>query len=357
MRIAIPREVKPREGRVALVPDAVADLVLAGHEVTVEAGAGVASGFRDEDYRQAGATIAKDAAATYGAGELVVKVKEPVPEEVKHLRADQILFCYLHLAANPELARGLQRVGLTAVAFETVTAGDQLPLLRPMSQIAGRLAVQAGAYLLHGDQGGRGVMLGGLAGAPRGRVTVVGAGVAGMEAVRLAAASGAEVVVFDRLAGKLHEAHLIGANVTAYYPQQSTLARVLEETDLFVGAVLVPGRRAPRIVRRSDVVRMPEGSVAVDVSVDQGGCMETTRPTNYDAPTYVAEGVTHFAVTNMPGAVPRTASQALSGSLSEYLHVLTERDWDRHDGLAEGINVRAGEIVHPAVRAELEETN
>lgn len=355
MHIAIPRETKPREGRVALIPDAVADLILAGHQVTVEQGAGIASGFGDDAYQEAGAMIAPDAATAYAAGDLVIKVKEPAAEELRHLRKDHLLFCYLHLAANPELARALTDIGLTALAFETVTTGGQLPLLTPMSRIAGRLAIQAGAYLLHGDQGGRGVLLGGLPGAPRGRVTIVGAGMAGMEAIRMAAASGAEVVVFDRLTHKLDEAHLLGPNVTALYPQQSTLSRVLEETDLFVGAVLVPGRRAPRVARTEDIARMPQGSVAVDISVDQGGCMETTRPTTYDAPTYVVQGVTHFAVTNMPGAVPRTASQALSGVLSEYVHALASEHWEQDPALAEGVNVRDGKIVHPAVLAELKD--
>ena len=354
MRIAIPREIKPREGRIALIPEAVADLVRAGYRVTVETGAGTASGFPDQAYEQAGAEIAPDPAAVYQAGELIVKVKEPVSEELQHLRGDHLLFCYLHLAANPALARALQEIGVTAIAFETVAVGDRLPLLAPMSQIAGRLSVQTGAYLLHSEPGGRGVLLGGVPGAHRGRVTVLGAGMAGMEAIRLAAANGAEVMVFDRSPQKLDQANALAPNITALYPQQNVLARILEETDLLIGAVLLPGRRAPKLVRREDIARMPAGAIAIDISVDQGGCMETTRPTTYDAPTYVEEGVIHFAVTNMPGAVPRTASQALSGALSEYLPVLARGEWADHPALAEGVNVREGRIVHAGVKAELE---
>jgi alanine dehydrogenase len=352
MRIGVPKEIKILEGRIALIPDAVADLVQHGHEVFIEHDAGVLSGYSDENFRQAGAQIVPDAKALYDVGEMIVKVKEPQPSELELLRSDHILFSYLHLAAEVELMKGLQQIGLTAVAFETVQLPDgQLPLLAPMSDVAGRVSIQVGTHLLHSPQGGRGILLGGLPAAERGRVVILGAGVAGGNAALYAANIGAEVVVFDRNRTKLERMRALGHNVTALYPYAHSLVEHVKHADLLVGAILLTGERAPKIVTADMVRSMKKGSVIIDISVDQGGCVETTRPTNYENPTFEWEGVIHFGVTNMPGAVPRSASQALSASLIRYVLRLTEFNWeDQHPDLAAGINVKQGRIVHPALQ-------
>ena len=341
------------EGRVALVPEACAELVRQGHEVLVEAGAGVASGYADTAYEAAGARVLPDAAAVYGGAELVVKVKEPVEADLHHLRREHLLFCFLHLAADPGLAERLRGIGLTAVGFETVAVDGRLPLLAPMSQVAGRLAVQVGTTLLHLPQGGRGVLLGGLPAAERGRVVVIGAGAVGGAATAMAAAIGAQVTVFDRKPERLEAMRALGPNVTALYPYRDAVGAAVAAADLVVGAVLVPARRAPRIVHEDMVRRMAPGSVIIDVSVDQGGCVETTRPTTWERPTFVRHGVIHFGVANMPGAVPRSATQALSAVLLPWVARIAHPDW-RSDPVLEGaINVAEGEIVHPALREEL----
>lgn len=351
MRIGIPREIKTLEGRVALVPAACGDLVQAGHEVFVEAGAGIKSGFSDDDFRQVGVEIVDDAAGLYGSAELVVKVKEPVDGDLDHLRGDHLLFCYLHLAAEPELTERLLEIGLTGVAFETVEEDNgALPLLAPMSNIAGRIGVQVGTHLLHQPEGGRGVLLGGLPAADRGHVVVLGAGAAGGNAARLAASSGARVTVFDKRQDRLGEMLEIGANVTALYPYVDTVGEFVSKADLVIGAVLVTGAKAPHVITREMISRMNEGAVVVDISVDQGGCAETTRPTTYAEPTYQIEGVTHFAVTNMPGAVPRTSSQALSAAILPYVQHMARPDWERVEALSRGVNVRDGTLVHPALK-------
>jgi len=350
MRIGIPREVKTLEGRVGLVPAAAAELVRAGHEVAIEQGAGRLSGYSDDDYQVVGVGLQTDAAALYGWAQMVVKVKEPQPQEWPLLRADHLLFCYLHLAAEPALTEALLRIGLTAVGFETVEeAGGRLPLLAPMSDIAGRIAVQAGANLLSAPQGGKGVLLGGLPAAERGHVVVLGAGVAGGSAVATAAALGARVTVFDRNRDKLAAMRALGANVTGLYPYVDAVARSVVTADLLVGAVLVPGARAPHLVGADTVRAMEVGSVVIDISVDQGGCIATTRPTTWAEPTYVWENVVHFGVTNMPGSVPRTASQALSAALIPYAQRLALGTWDGVPSLVQGVNVRDGKIVHPAL--------
>lgn len=354
MKIGIPTEIKPLEGRVGLVPAACAELVRQGHEVLVQAGAGARSGYGDRDYSAAGARVVPDAASLYGEAGLIVKVKEPLDADLAHLRADHILFCYLHLAANRDLAQRLRAMGLTAVAFETVRVGRSLPLLAPMSEIAGRLAVQVGAHLLHQPQGGKGLLLGGLPAASRGHVVVLGAGVAGSAAVEAAATLGARVTVFDISAERMDAMRRVGGNVTALYAYQQAIGETLADADLLIGAVLLPGRRAPHLVTREMLRIMAPGSVAVDISVDQGGCLETTRATTYEAPTYVEEGVIHFCVTNMPGAVPRTSSQALSASLIPHVLRLAQPDWEEDMALMEGVNVRAGVYVNAAVKAEME---
>jgi alanine dehydrogenase len=300
---------------VALNPEACGDLVQAGHSVYVEQNAGRLSGYSDELYAAAGVTITRDAAETYSRAQLIVKVKEPVAGDLALLQSDHLLFCY-------------QAIGLTAVGFETVEADNrQLPLLAPMSDIAGRLAVQIGSNLLQQPAGGKGLLLGGLPGAERGRVVIIGAGNAGGNAAAMAAAMGAEVTVFNRGRERLTAMRSLGNNVTALYPYQDAVRHAVAGADLLIGAILKIGDRAPHVVNRHMVAAMAAGSVIVDISVDQGGCIETTRPTTYENPTYIEEGVLHFAVTNMPGAVPRSASQALSAALLPYVNQIAGTDW------------------------------
>jgi len=350
MRIGIPREIKIQEGRVALLPAAVAELVREGYEIFVEASAGQLSGFPDEQFRAAGAQLVDCAADVYAKSELIVKVKEPVAADLKHLRKDHLLFSFLHLAAEPQLTRSLQEIGLTAIAFETVTDEQQrLPLLMPMSDIAGRLATQIGCNLLHMPQGGKGVLLGGVAMAERGKVVILGAGVAGSGAATLAAALGAEVIVFDRNRERLEQMRRLGNNVSAYFAYQDQIECEVAQADLLIGAVLMVGEKAQHLVSEAMVAKMQPGSVIIDISVDQGGCVETIRATDYDNPTYVLHDVVHFAVTNMPGAVPKTASQALSALLLPYVRVLAAPNWQNHAGLMQGLNVQAGKIIHPSL--------
>jgi len=350
MRIGVPCEIKPREGRVGLIPPACSQLVAAGHAVYIQSGAGVLSGYSDEAYRVAGVIVVDDAAELYGSADLIVKVKEPVEGDLANLRREHLLFSYLHLAAAPQLTQSLCDIGLTGIAFETVQdASGALPLLAPMSDIAGRLAIQLGASLLHQPQGGKGLLLGGVPGTPRGRVTVIGAGTAGGNAARVAAALGAAVTVFDRKLDRLAQMRDLGDNVTALYPYPDSIEQAVVESDLVVGAVLIPGARAPHVVSAAQVARMQAGSVIVDISVDQGGCIETTRPTNYESPTYVVDGVVHLAVTNMPGAVPRSASQALSAAIMPYVLALAAGQLDQNPQLQHGVNVRDGKVCHPAL--------
>lgn len=349
MRIGIPKEIKPREGRVALIPAAAAQLVKHGHQVYLQAGAGMSSGYSDLDYRNVGVRIVDDAVSLYAEVQLVLKVKEPVAAEYGLLREEHILFCFLHLAANPELALVLQDKGLTAVGFETVEDRGRLPVLAPMSEIAGRLAFQIGAVLLHSPQGGRGLLLGGLPSAERGHVVVLGAGNVGCCAVGAAAASGARVTVFARHRESLMRVHDLANNVTALPAYDTLVADAVLSADLLIGAVLVPGARAPRLIGTELVAQMKPGSVIVDVAVDQGGCVETIHATDYDNPTYMQEGVVHFGVTNMPGAVPRTSSQALSNALLPYAMRLAEKESLADPVMRKAVNVSKGRIVHAAV--------
>lgn len=350
MRIGIPREIKPLEGRVALIPEACADLVREGHEVLVQCGAGVASGFPDQDYARLGVTLVDEAQDLYAAAELVVKVKEPWGQEPEWLRPGQLLFSFLHLAADPVLVERMLASGVTALAFETLEARGSLPILAPMSEIAGRLAVQIGAGLLHAPEGGKGLLLGGLAVAEPGQVVILGAGHAGAAAARLAAASGARVIVFDLDIEKLRLMTNFGPNVTGLYPYRDSLEQAVRQADLLIGAVLIPGAQAPRLISRAQVATMAGGSVVVDISVDQGGCIETIRPTTYAQPTYLEEGVVHFAVTNMPAAVPRTASRALCASLFPWVRRLARPDWRVEAALTKAINLDAGQRVLPALQ-------
>ncbi len=350
MRIGIPRELKPREGRVGLIPAACGELVRQGHEVFIEASAGENSGYTDEQYKALGVTVVPTADEVYEQGEMIVKVKEPIGPDLDRLRKEHLLFCYLHLAAEPELTRRLKEIGNTSVAFETVEdQHGRLPLLAPMSDIAGRISIQVATHLLHQPEGGKGILLGGIPAAKRGKVVIMGCGMAGGNAAKLAAGMGAEVVVFDKDPDKLMQAREIGPNVSGLYPHTDDVIEAVKTADIVVGAVLVTGARAPHVVTAEAVRQMQPGSVVVDISVDQGGCVETTRPTTYDDPTYTWEGVTHFTVTNMPGAVPRTASQALSAAIAPYVGRLAQGDWREHPGLVKGLNVEAGKVVHPAV--------
>lgn len=350
MRIGIPRELKPLEGRVGLIPAAAGSLVKAGHTVCIEAGAGIKSGYTDEQYREVGVEVLDGADAVYESAEMIVKVKEPIEADIKRLRKDHLLFCYLHLAAEPELTEALKRIGLTAVAFETVEVDGRLPLLAPMSDIAGRLSAQWATTLLHAPHGGKGVLLGGIPATRRGKAVVMGAGVAGGASARVLAALGAEVTVFDLNMERLEEMRALGPNVTGLYPHVHDVADAVAQADIVIGAVLVTGAKAPRVVTADMVKSMSPGSVVVDISVDQGGCIETTKGTTWDNPTYTWEGVTHFTVTHMPGAVPRTASQALSAAIAPYAAKLAAgKDWRKDEALVKGINVENGKLVHPAL--------
>ena len=352
MRIGVPKETKTLEGRVALVPAAAGDLVKRGHEVWIEQDAGVKSGFKDEQYTKLGVKIAPDAAALYEKGELIVKVKEPIAGDLQHLRRDHLLFCYLHLAAEPMLTRQLVDIGLTGVAFETVELpnGD-LPLLAPMSVIAGKIGVQVGTHLLHQPMAGKGKLLGGMASTERGSGVVFGAGQAGSASAALAAAGGANVTVFEMRQDRMDEARRLGNNVTALYPYHDVVARKVAEADLVIGAVLITGAKAPHVMTREMLRDMEDGSVVVDIAIDQGGCFETSRPTTWKEPTYVEEGITHFCVTNMPGAVPQTSSQAICAAILPWVNKLASgNDWRQNAALVKGINVEAGKIVHPALQ-------
>ena len=339
------------EGRVAMIPEACKQLIGAGHTVILEKGAGVLSGYEDARYAEIGVELASGASGLYAAAQLILKVKEPQPGELALLNGDHLLFSFLHLAAEPALGRRLQEIGLTAVAFETVEEDSgRLPLLAPMSDIAGRIATQVGTCLLHQSHGGKGLLLGGLPAAERGRVIIIGAGTAGGNAAVLAAATGAEVVVFDINRDRLAAMRALGNNVTGLYPYEDAVAREVSAADIVIGAVLKTGARAPHVVTRQMISEMQAGGVVIDISVDQGGCMETTRPTTYENPTYKEEGVIHFAVTNMPGAVPRSASQALSAALLPYVLRLADSDWKSCKPLSRGINIEAGKVVHPALK-------
>lgn len=352
MRIGVPREIKTLEGRVALVPAAAGDLVKRGHEVWLEHDAGVRSGFDDQAYRALGVQIAADAAELYARGQLIVKVKEPVQGDLQHLRADHLLFCYLHLAAEPALTRALRDIGLTAIAFETVELADgELPLLAPMSVIAGKIGVQVGTHLLHQPMGGKGKLLGGLASTERGKVVVFGAGKAGGAAAGLAAAAGANVTVFEMRQDRMDDMMRLGANVTALYPYHDDVAREVANADLVIGAVLVTGARAPHVMSKAMLADMQPGSVLVDIAIDQGGCFETSRPTTWQDPTYVEDGITHFCVTNMPGAVPQTSSQAICAAILPWVAKLASGEgWRQHPALLRGVNIEAGKLLHPALQ-------
>ena len=358
MRIGVPKEIKIHEYRVGLTPDAAARLTREGHRVLVETNAGAGVGFDDAEYTAAGAEIAGDADTVFGAAEMIVKVKEPQLEECARLSPGQILFTYLHLAADPEQARALMRSGATAIAYETVTdPNGTLPLLKPMSCIAGRMATQVGAHYLEMPSG-RGLLLGGVPGVAPARVVVVGAGVAGTNALEMAVGMQADVTVLDINLARLEElASRFGNRIGTLYSTPEVIAREVQDADLVIGSVLIPGASAPKLVTREMVQSMRPGSVLVDIAIDQGGCFETSRPTCHADPVYVESGVVHYAVTNMPGAVPRTATLALTNATMPHVLSLARSGWrqavQRDPHLRNGINVSAGEIKHRAVAEAL----
>lgn len=362
MRVGVPAEVKPDERRVAVTPAGVLELTSRGHDVWVEHDAGAGAGHPDAAYERVGARIG-EADACWGC-DLVVKVKEPQPSEYGFLHDDQILFTYLHLAAAPGVAAALQRAGTVALGYETVEdAQGRLPLLAPMSEVAGRLAVQAGAHHLEGPHGGRGVLLGGVAGVAPARVTIIGAGIVGTRAATVAAGMGARVTLLDRDTARLRSLEMtpLGERASLLYSTRLSVAECVAESDLVVGAVLLPGARAPRVVGADVIAAMRPGSVVVDVSVDQGGCIETTRPTTHSDPVFTVDGVVHYCVANMPAAVPVTATAALANATLPYVLRIADAGLAaslRDDpGLARGLNVRHGQVVNITVAAALQGTD
>jgi len=351
MIIGVPKEIKDHESRVSATPDGVRTLCAAGHTLWVELSAGDASGFTDEEYRKAGARIAASPEDVFQEAELIVKVKEPLASEYKLFRHGQTLFTFLHLAASVELTRALMDAGVTAIAYETTESDDHsFPMLSPMSEIAGRMSVQIGAHYLEKSQGGGGVLLSGVPGVAPARVVVLGAGVVGAAAVRIAVGMGAQVSIFNLDLQRLRYLDdLYGGRVVTHATHQAWIDREVEHADLVVGAVLVPGARAPRVVSRSVVSRMRPGSVIVDVSVDQGGCIETIRPTTHSDPVYLLDGILHYGVPNMPGIVPRTSTLALTNATLPFIVQLASAGIapaiHSHRGLRQGVNVIGGRIA------------
>lgn len=355
MRIGVPAEVKESEYRVAITPAGVRELSLAGHDVLVESGAGEGSSLSDQDYTRAGARVVGTAAEAWGDAELVLKVKEPIPSEFGLLRSDLTLFTYLHLAAHADLTRALVDAGGTALAYETVVGDDgTLPLLAPMSEVAGRMAPQVGAHVLEAPRGGRGQLMGGIPGVLPAHVVVIGAGIAGRNAAFVAAGMEANVTVLDLDLGKLRaidSGHR--GRITTMASNRLTLEEQLARADLVIGAVLVPGAKAPRVLTEEMVASMPRGAVLVDISIDQGGCAETSHVTTHAEPTYVAHGVVHYCVGNMPGAVPRTSTFGLTNATLPYVGRLADEGLpaaaQADPGLAAGVNVRAGAVTNAGV--------
>jgi alanine dehydrogenase len=359
MKIGVPKEIKIHEYRVGMVPAGVLELVRAGHEVLVETGAGSGIGFEDAHYRAAGATITSRAAEIFASADLVVKVKEPQISECKQLRRGQILFTYLHLAADREQALALVASGATAIAYETVTAPDgSLPLLTPMSEVAGRMSVQVGAHCLQKANGGFGVLLGGVPGVAPAKVVVLGGGVSGTHAAEMAVGLGADVTVVDRSVKRLRElSSLYGNRLKTVYSTAHAIEELVRDADLVIGAVLIAGAAAPKLVTEAMVKTMKAGAVLVDIAIDQGGCFETSRPTTHAEPTFVRDGVIHYCVTNMPGAVPRTSTVALTNATLPYVRSIADLGWQhataKDPGLARGLNIHEGQVTHGAVARAL----
>ncbi len=359
MKVGCPKEIKVHEYRVGLVPAGVRELVADGHEVYIQTQAGAGIGIEDAAYVAAGAKILPDARAVFDTVDMVVKVKEPQAGECAMLRDGQLLFTYLHLAADPDQAAGLVKSGCTAIAYETVTAPDgSLPLLTPMSEVAGRMSIQVGATALQKAYGGFGVLLGGVPGVQPAKVVILGGGVSGTNAAQMAVGMGAQVTVVDRSLRRLRELDVqFGNAVYTAYSTMETIEKLVIQADLVIGAVLVAGAAAPKLVTREMVSRMEKGGVLVDISIDQGGCFETSRPTTHAEPTYSVDGVIHYCVTNMPGAVPRTSTFALTNATLPYVKALANSGWRealrRDPGFARGLNVHGGRVTHKAVARDL----
>ena len=360
MIIGVPKEIKTLEHRVGLVPSSVREFTRQGHEVLVETGAGAAINFTDEIYEQAGAKIVGSAADVFEKAEMVIKVKEPQPQECKMLREGQVLFTYLHLAADPEQAQGLMESGCTAIAYETVTGADgrSLPLLQPMSEIAGRLSVQVGAYNLQKHQGGTGRLIGGVPGVKPAEVLIIGGGVSGFHAAQMACGLGANVTILERSQDRMRflDEYFHGrANIV--YSNAGTVEELAKSSDLIIGAVLIPGASAPRLITKDMLGTMIPGTVFVDIAIDQGGCAETSKATTHSEPTYVVDDVVHYCVANMPGAVPLTSALALNHSVLPYALELANKGWKdalgNNPNFLEGLNVHAGKITHAAVAEAL----
>jgi alanine dehydrogenase len=353
MIIGIPKEIKEQEQRVALLPSAAEQLIRRGHSVLVQKDAGLGSGYPDEDYVKAGAEIVDTAKEVFARAEIIVKVKEPLKAEFPLLRKGQILFTYLHLAASKSLTEALLDSGVTAVAYETIQIGNRLPLLEPMSEIAGRMSVVMGAYFLAKHNGGSGVLLGGVPGVLPGRVVVIGGGTSGVNAARMATGLGADVTILDVDVERLRFLDLTIGNTDTLYSSEANLHELMPTTDLLIGAVLLPGAKAPKLVTRAMLRKMKRGSALVDISIDQGGCAETSRPTTHVDPVYVEEGVTHYCVANMPAAYARTATQALTNVTYRYVELLADHGLEKacqlQPALTGGINTRDGRLTCQAV--------
>ena len=360
MRIGVPREIKNHEYRVGLTPPSVAELVAAGHEVVIETQAGCGIDFDDQDYVEAGARIAGSAAETFAAADMIVKVKEPQPQEIELLEPRHLLFTYLHLAADKPQTEGLMRSGATCIAYETVTANDRsLPLLKPMSEVAGRMSVQVGAHYLEKEQGGRGVLLGGVPGVAPAKVAILGGGVAGINAAQMAVGMRADVTIYDISNPKLAELDMFfSSQIKTVYASKAAIASAVQSAALVIGAVLVPGAAAPKLVTRDMLKTMKRGSVLVDIAIDQGGCFETSHATTHDNPVYEVDGIIHYCVANMPGAVPRTSAFALNNATLPFVLKLAnqgaEKAMKSDQHLANGLNVSDGKIRHQAVAEALD---
>jgi alanine dehydrogenase len=353
MIIGIPKEIKPQENRVSLVPSAAGQLTKRGHTVLVQKDAGVGSGYPDADYLAAGAKIVEKAADLFGEAEMIVKVKEPLPAEYELLRKGQILFTYLHLAASKSLTEAVVNSGVTGVAYETIQVGNRLPLLEPMSEIAGRMSTVMGAYFLAKHNGGSGVLLGGVPGVLPGRVVVIGGGTSGVNAARMATGLCANVTILEVDLERMRFLDVTMPAARTLYSSEAHLQELMSTTDLLIGAVLVPGAKAPKLITREMLRRMRAGSVLVDIAIDQGGCAETSRPTTHLEPTYVEEGVIHYCVANMPAAYARTATQALTNITYRYVQLLADfglkKACERQPALIGGINIMNGRLTHRAV--------
>jgi alanine dehydrogenase len=353
MIIGVPKEIKEQEQRVALLPSAAQQLTKRGHSLLVEKGAGVGSGYPDEAYKKAGAEIVDLAKDVFARADMIVKVKEPLPAEFPLLRKGQILFTYLHLAASKPLTEALLKSGVTGIAYETIQIGNRLPLLEPMSEIAGRMSVVMGAYFLAKYNGGSGVLLGGVPGVLPGRVVVIGGGTSGVNAMRMAKGLGADVTILDIDVERLRFLDLAMDNLHTLYSSEANLMELMPDCDLLIGAVLLPGAKAPKLITRAMLKMMKAGSVLVDIAIDQGGCAETSRPTTHLQPIYVEEGVTHYCVANMPAAYARTATQALTNVTYRYVQLLADLGLDeackKQPALIGGINTRDGKLTCQAV--------